>query len=598
MPTINQIIHRLLPAGTTISQAPEAPFEASWTVCPFFAPDLFAVVATLVNLSGCYAHPAVNDDESGHGTILEDGPDAQPDYALRVAELGAIWANDKRTDADKRRLRKQLDFLWKELTGAGADEVAQPLPDELPRHWAAAIELLAVADRASKGVGFINPSAEMSKLMVKRHYHWAEEDKTSPLMGLNKSQRRRLTSTLCLLVPPEECCVQPKGRTPQVGCTLRSLSHNLALLPPAGEVTTCYRARAQPIERSTANVLLVPFPYAIGDGDISFHVIEIDEGLGRFTMRRQSWMPSADTAATATLFADFLDGLVDAAQKSSGEPVHAVVLPEQSLSLEVADKVAAILAAKQKSLEAFIAGVLVEPAGKRRLPGNRVLVRLFHEGVTKGYWQQPKHHRWRLTDQQAASYGFKPDVPDLSWWEGIDVTNRQVYVGQLHTGGIFTCLVCEDLARIEPVHSIVRAIGPSLIVALLFDGPQLKTRWAAHAMAGLVEDPGASVLSLTSLAPAYRWWENKRDRAAAMDGVQVGLWRDCTMADAEELKLKKGQHALLLPLKMKYVTERTLDRRSDDGNAQVVTKRSAVLPIAHPAPPTWLTMPPWSLDHP
>jgi hypothetical protein len=595
MPTVNDIIRRLFPAGTRLNEAREAPVSATWSTHPFFGPDLFAVAATLVNLSGCYAHPAVTDEAAGRDTILGNRPDPEPNYVSRVADLGRIWADDAKSRSESARLQNQLKFLWAQLTAAGTAEVAQPLADALPTWCAAAVELLAIADRASKGIGFVYGSTQMSKLMVKRHFHWAEQDPANPLKGLTPSDRRRLTSTLCLLVPPEECCVQPKGRTPQVGCTLRSLSHNLALLPPAGEVTTRYIARPNATERGAFNLLLVPFPYSIDDGDISFDVVAEDEGWGRF-VTRQSWIPPGDKDASAASFADFVSGLVQEGERKAGGAIHAIVLPEQSLSFAVADAAAKTLAQKHKGLEAFVAGVLVRPGATRTLPGNRVLVRLFEAGAIKGSWDQPKHHRWRVDDHQARAYGFKPERERLLWWEAIDVANREVHVAQLHGGGIFTCLVCEDLARIEPVHSIVRAIGPSIIIALLFDGPQLKARWAAHAMAGLVDDPGSSVLSLTSLAPAHRWWMHRPDRAGAAGGVQVGLWRDDTMADAEELKLPAHHHALLLQLETSYITERTLDRRSDDGNALAVRKKGAVMAIAHPDPPKWLTMPSDVLD--
>ena len=55
--------------------------------------------------------------------------------------------------------------------------------------------------------------------------------------------------------------MQPKTRTPQVGCTLRSLSHNLALLPPVGDVQTVWRMWNTIDPNSDSfNLLVVPFP--------------------------------------------------------------------------------------------------------------------------------------------------------------------------------------------------------------------------------------------------------------------------------------------------------------------------------------------------
>jgi len=43
-------------------------------------------------------------------------------------------------------------------------------------------------------------------------------------------------------------------------------------------------------------------------------------------------------------------------------------------------------------------------------------------------------------------------------------------------------LVCEDLARPDPVANIVRAVGPNLVIALLMDGPQTKVTFRQACM--------------------------------------------------------------------------------------------------------------------
>lgn len=65
-------------------------------------------------------------------------------------------------------------------------------------------------------------------------------------------------------------------------------------------------------------------------------------------------------------------------------------------------------------------------------------------------------------------------------------------------------LVCEDLARQDPAADLIRAVGPNLLIALLMDGPQLSGRWPARYASVLAEDPGTSVLTLTSLGMAER----------------------------------------------------------------------------------------------
>jgi hypothetical protein len=59
-------------------------------------------------------------------------------------------------------------------------------------------------------------------------------------------------------------------------------------------------------------------------------------------------------------------------------------------------------------------------------------------------------------------------------------------------------VICEDLARPDPVGDLLRAVVPNLVLALLMDGPQIKERWSARYATTLAEDPGCSALRLTS----------------------------------------------------------------------------------------------------
>jgi len=53
---------------------------------------------------------------------------------------------------------------------------------------------------------------------------------------------------------------------------------------------------------------------------------------------------------------------------------------------------------------------------------------------------------------------------------------------------VLTVLICEDLARLDPVNDLVRAVGPNLVMSLLMDGPQLTTRWPARYATVLADD--------------------------------------------------------------------------------------------------------------
>ena len=58
--------------------------------------------------------------------------------------------------------------------------------------------------------------------------------------------------------------------------------------------------------------------------------------------------------------------------------------------------------------------------------------------------------------------------------------------------------MCEDLARSEPCHEILRSVGPNLLFALLMDGLQISPRWSARYASYLADDPGTAVITLTS----------------------------------------------------------------------------------------------------
>jgi hypothetical protein len=138
-------------------------------------------------------------------------------------------------------------------------------------------------------------------------------------------------------------------------------------------------------------------------------------------------------------------------------------------------------------------------------------------------------------------------------------------------------LICEDLARQEPVGELVRAVGPNLVIALLLDGPQLKTRWPARYASVLADDPGSSVLSVTSLGMALRSWSN--DFAPSR---VVALWKDAR-GPAQEISLPLDHSALLLTVTADFTREWTADLR-DDGGTTGELVLSGVEPLASPPP--------------
>ncbi len=95
-------------------------------------------------------------------------------------------------------------------------------------------------------------------------------------------------------------------------------------------------------------------------------------------------------------------------------------------------------------------------------------------------------------------------------------------------------LVCEDLARLEPVGEVLRSVGPTLVVALLMDGPQLSGRWPGRYATVLADDPGCAVLTLTSIGMAVTSYGT-----GMAPNRTIGLWKDPKLG-VSELQLDKG----------------------------------------------------------
>lgn len=574
MPKVEQVIRRLFPEGTRGSSK-----SIRWF--PIWPPDLFAATATLANLSGCYCGPR-------YTRFSRNSSDFFDDRRTMIDDVAGSWRNGFRTDASKPKA--QIQEMWEQLLDKQCGEVHD---DKHPFYstWCDAVmTLLIIADEASKGIGFIPKIehlpladlvfAEHLKLLLKR----------SPERVL-----KHLPRSICRMVPPEEACVQPKSRTAQVGCTLRSLSHHLALLPPAGEVVTTWSFAVSKRDldedhASPLNLLIVPFPYQI-DGSCfvpsSALPMPPKDPSGpptkkkwRFFGLEQRWLRSASRNLTGREISAFLVDLVHEAERDVGS-VDGIIMPELALNEPLAAQAAKLLARETK-LELFFSGI----AGKTQdgLPVNSAFGSLYSRDNRKKAlttWKQSKHHRWMLDRSQICRYHLGDRLnPESVWWEEIAIGRRQCGFWVIRGIASLTTLICEDLARIDPVQTIIRSVGPSLVVALLMDGPQWEKRWGGRYATVLADDPGSAVLVVTSLGLVRR---------STMPGEpehrDIALWKGAE-GETRELKLPRGHHALLLTLSPVWKTNYTLDGRSDEGTT-LAFSLSGVRPIKHRACPTW-----------
>jgi hypothetical protein len=210
------------------------------------------------------------------------------------------------------------------------------------------------------------------------------------------------------------------------------------------------------------NLLLIPWPFEVDASqfrETADATARLPRGFGFFTFTDAS--PENLTGRVEALYAE--------AKRKLGR-IDGVILPELSITDEQ-------FSALRKSLpqECF----LVAGVGGREAIGQRGTneVRLSFPPLEDVV--QRKHHPWKLDENQVIQYGLGGVLsPYREWWEHIDCTGRHLNFISISENLVVCALVCEDLARPDPVASIVRAVGPNLLIALLMDGPQTKERWA------------------------------------------------------------------------------------------------------------------------
>jgi hypothetical protein len=352
---------------------------------------------------------------------------------------------------------------------------------------------------------------------------------------------------------PARVRITPKTHFATRGITIRSFSRYLALSYESVDLQwqrTEAAARWRPPARGRRefNLLLVPWPLEIQAEDFR----RVDGPLDNMDRRAFGFF---EFAPARSLPLDELSGVLDAARRQVGR-IDAVVLPEGAVDASEIEPIEELLEAH--GVGSLIAGVRARAEG-RELGENRM-----HLGIrrTDG-WQhleQAKHHRWSLDEPQIRQYHLCRVLdPGQVWWEAIDLPERCVQVLDLGGGTTLAPLICEDLARLDEVADVLRRIGPTLVVAVLLDGPQLATRWPARYATILGDEPGSAVLTLTSYGMVAR----SRPPGARRSRV-VALWSDPTRR-LQELELGRGASALLVTACVGTKTTWTADGRRHDG---------------------------------
>jgi hypothetical protein len=246
--------------------------------------------------------------------------------------------------------------------------------------------------------------------------------------------------------------------------------------------------------------------------------------------------------------------LFESAEKIAGR-IDAVIFPEVALTREEFRRIERWLQEKRCILVAGVSDTTDKGnPGKNsveiRLP---LLVANYEGSLPITQW---KHHRWCLDRRQIIQYSLGGQLdPSKVWWEHIQLAERRLAV--IAVGDLALCaLVCEDLARQDPLARLVRAVGPSLVIALLMDGPQVAERWSARYATVLADDPGSSVLTLTSLGMCQSCNPPGFERSRA-----IGLWKDAKSGSAVRIELDAGAEGVVLNLFRHRDQEWTADGR-------------------------------------
>jgi hypothetical protein len=489
-----------------------------WDQLLEWPPDVFAVAATLLGQSGAFR-------------FVVSPPPNKPwppaaGWRDRVVEAARSWA--QACSGGDGRLPDLLVREWKTLT------VARDAP----------IDVVSSSERWDLCTAIITLQALADEACARMAVHIDDGQDT-----FEKRAWQRLADFGSLSrLPRAGIRVLPKTHLAAGGISLRSLSRYLAI--HTGQVEVAWKRvpvgdMEQRGQGTAWNILLLPWPLEVASSD--FRVVP---------------GPLYDMKTEASGFFEFdphaaLDlGYVEGALKAAirvGAPANAVVLPEAAL---LADEVVALEELAVRHGAMFLAAGVRQPADPATtLARSYAQVSLWNgEGWIR--FQANKHHRWSLDASQIHQYHLgKVLSPKKRWWEAIAIPARRLPILDVGGGATTSVLICEDLARLDEVAEVLRNVGPTFVIALLQDGPQIASRWSCRYAGVLADDPGSSVLTLTSLGMATRC----RPRGSRPSRA-VALWKDPERG-LQEIALQRGAMAAVLMLEERRKTVWTADGR-------------------------------------
>jgi hypothetical protein len=515
-------------------------------------PDLFALTDVILERSEAYRF-ALSPPRGAQWppARIPGWPDAVVDAALGWA----AWLEGQ-TDAVPDLVAEEWDVL---RDGAGTPLEHLRDADEW-RVCEALLTLHAIADEACAGLGVALDASEGAGLVYRA--------RGRELLARTGSLSR---------IPTHFVRVLPKLRTRPDGTSLRSLARYATVHGPGVEVrwhkVLGRRPGIKPHDKGVTRLLL-PWPLRVRESDFR----PVEDSVRSLTKEPFGFF---EFAPSEGLDFDLVDRTLVAAGDEVGQ-VNVVVLPESAVDHSEVDELEALLS--HHGVIGLVAGVRQRSEGPGQFPGNWV-----HIGASTGeHWvhiRQSKHHRWSLDENQIDQYHLGGALhPHIRWWEAIEVPRRSIQIVEVGEGATVVSLVCEDLAQIDDVADVLRSVGPTTVLTPLLDGPQLNSRWAARYASVLADDPGSTVLTLTSHGMA------QRSRPAGMDASDViALWKDPGRG-IREIRLDPGAHGVLISASADRATRRSSDGRRPIENgseffdvsiSQVRASSTGSGPLAH-----------------
>jgi hypothetical protein len=479
---------------------------------PSWPADVFALAMSLIQKSGVYT------------LILNEWPPSAETgqttggWAEEMQRLGERWrefAGEETPHAPAFGATR-----WKMLMQAFLLRLDHVRENRALAHTL--FELAAMADEASAGIGL--PRSGSGDVKIGRFYRRARRQLLPTKNG----------SSLCTEIDRTRIRVLPKMHAPSKGLTIRSLSHHLALcsgdeICPFWETSIAYSAN-----RESLNLLVVPWPERVKP--VQFRRVSRNKS----GMRRMpndfgffSYTPAPerndDGEVVPDKFVAHVEALYHEASSMLGR-IDGIIFPELALVSEEFD---ALREAEFTQRVFLVSGIAGSPDEDNTFSSNE----LYCDIPNRERMVQSKHHRWKLDGSQIGQYGLGSLLsPERSWWEHINVDNRKLNFVSLLPWLVLSVVICEDLARPDPVGDLLRAVGPNLVIALLMDGPQIKERWSARYATTLAEDPGCSVLSLTSAGMS----KLSRPSSGTNRSRVIGLWKDAHSSTPVEIELPDG----------------------------------------------------------